>query len=328
MNIETTYMGLPLKNPLVIGSSGLTNSVNNIIKYENSGAGAIVLKSIFEEQINNEVNSLLDKEMQNISYPEAEEYIRSFVHDNSLNNYLELVSKAKSSVNIPIIASLNCVSGSEWISFAREIEKTGADALEVNAFLLTTNRRTKSAELEQEYLDIITSIRKEVSIPVSMKIGSNFTNLVGMVDQIYAHGAKGVVMFNRFYKPDIDIDKLKITSSQIFSSPADISQSLRWTGIISGTVPNIDIAASTGIHDGEGLVKQLLAGATVGQVCSTIYINGESRIGEMIEYLKRFMRKWNFRNIDEFRGRLNYSDIPNPVLYERAQFMKYFSKQG
>lgn len=325
-NIETTYMGLPLRNPLIVGSSGLTNSVSNIIKYEKSGAGAVVLKSLFEEQINNEVNSLLIKEMKNISYPEAEQYIRTVIHDNSLNEYLELVRKAKSSVSIPVIASINCISGSEeWVSFARDIERAGADALEINAFIVTTKRRKKSEEIEQEYLDILTAVKKEVSIPVSMKIGPNFTNLVGMVDQIYAHGAKGVVLFNRFYEPDINVNDLQITSSQIFSSPADISQSLRWTGIISGIVPNLDIAASTGIHDGEALVKQLLAGAKVGQVCSTIYINGESRIGEIIDYLKAFMKKWNFRNLTEFRGRLNYSDIPNPVLYERAQFMKYFS---
>jgi dihydroorotate dehydrogenase (fumarate) len=327
-NIETTYMGLPLKNPLVVGSSGLTNSVENIIKYEKRGAAAVVLKSLFEEQINNEVNSLLGKEMQNTAYPEAEEYIRAFIHDNSLSKYLEFVKKVKAKVSIPIIASLSCVSGSEWISFAKQIEDAGADALEINAFLITTNRRTKSADIEQEYLDILTAVQKEVSIPVSMKIGSSFTNLTGMVDQIYAHGAKGVVLFNRFYEPDIDVNKLKITSSQIFSAPSDIRQSLRWTGIISGTVPNIDIAASTGIHDGEALVKQLLAGAKVGQVCSTIYINGEACIGEILDYLKSFMKKWNFLNIDEFRGRLNYSDIPNPVLYERAQFMKYFSNKG
>ncbi|GET23453.1 dihydroorotate dehydrogenase-like protein [Prolixibacter denitrificans] len=324
-NLTTTYLGLNLKNPLVAGSSGLTNSVEKIVEMEKNGVGAVVLKSLFEEQINNEVNVLLSKDLQNTAYPEAEDYIRTYLHDNTLHHYIELVKAAKEATSIPIIASINCVSGNEWMGFAREIEKAGADALEVNAFIVPTDRKIKSEEIEERYLEILTEVKKVVNIPVAMKIGPQFSNLVSMVDRLYAHGAAGVVMFNRFYEPDINLDKLAISAAEVFSSPADIRQSLRWVGIISGTLKRIDIAASTGIHDGEGLVKQLLAGATVGQVCSAMYVNGIPVVKEMVDYLEKFMKKWNFKSLDEFRGRLSYSNLPNPVLYERAQFMKYFS---
>lgn len=322
---ETQYLGLTLKNPLVVGSSGLTNSVKKIIDLEQYGVGAVVLKSLFEEQINNEVSHMLDRARQNTSYPEAEEYIHAFVRDNSIQNYLELIREAKEKTSIPIIASISCVSGTEWLSFAKEMEQAGADALEINAFILPTNRMQTGEEVERQYLDILSAVKAEVKIPVAMKIGSQFTNLIGFVDKLYAHGAAGVVMFNRFYEPDIDLENLKLTSSEVFSRPADISQSLRWVGLVSSAVPNIDIAASTGIHDGKAVVKQLLAGATICQITSSIYLNGPERIKEMLDDVHDFMVKWNFKRLNDFRARLSYRELPNPVLYERAQFMKYFS---
>jgi dihydroorotate dehydrogenase (fumarate) len=324
-NFQTTYMGLTLKNPIIVASSGLTNSVEKIVQLEKKGVGAIVLKSLFEEQINNEVNFIIDKEAQYNSYPEASDYINSYIRENSVQKHLEFIRQVKEKVTIPIIASINCVSGDEWISFAKELQKAGADALEINAFILPTDRKASSNDIEYRYLDILTEVKKAVKIPVSMKIGNHFTNLVGFVDKLYANGASAVVMFNRFYEPDISVESLTFTSSEIYSSPADIRQSLRWVGIVSGKVRNVDIAASTGVHDGEALVKQLLAGAKVVQICSTLYLNGFSQIDEMLDYLKSFMLKWNFKQIDNFRGRLSYTSLPNPGMYERAQFMKYFS---
>jgi len=327
-NLSTTYMGLTLKNPLVVSSSGLTNSIDKIVQLEGKGVGAIVLKSLFEEQINNEVSFVISNDAQENSHPEAEDYISDYIRENNLQAYLDLIKIAKASVKIPVIASINCVSGDEWMAFARELEKAGADALEINAFIVPTDRKSSSADIEFRYLDILTEVRRVVKIPVSMKIGSNFTNLVGLVDKLYANGAAAVVMFNRFYEPDIDVDTLEMTTSSIYSSPADIRHSLRWTGIVSGKVKNINIAASTGIHDGEALVKQLLAGATVGQICSTLYLNGFGQIDEILDYLRSFMIKWNFKQISDFRGRLCYTKLPNPAMYERAQFMKYFSGQN
>jgi len=324
-NLSTTYMGLTLKNPLVVSSSGLTNSIDKILQLEAKGVGAIVLKSLFEEQITNEVIDVINQDVRQVSYPEAEDYIWDYIRETNLQTYLDLIKISKSSLKIPVIASVNCVSGDEWIAFARDLEKAGADALEINAFIMPTDRKISSADIEFRYLDILTEVRRVVKIPVAMKISNNFTNLVGMVDKLSSNGAAAIVMFNRFFEPDIDLETLQMTTSSIYSTPEDLRHSLRWTGIVSGKVPNLNIAASTGIHDGEAFVKQLLAGATVGQICSTLYMNGFSQIDEILDYLKSFMKKWNFKQISDFRGRLNYSKLSNPTMYERAQFMKYFS---
>lgn len=321
-------MGLSLKNPLVVSSSGLTNSIDKILQLEEKGVGAIVLKSLFEEQITNEVIDVINQDVQQISHPEAEDCIWDYIRETNLQTYLDLIRIAKSSLKIPVIASVNCVTGDEWITFARDLEKAGADALEINAFIIPTDRKISSADIEFRYLDILTEVRRVVKIPVAMKISNNFTNLVGMVDKLSSNGAAAVVMFNRFFEPDIDLETLKMTNSTIYSSSDDLRHSLRWTGIVSGKVPILNIAASTGIHDGEAFVKQILAGATVGQICSTLYLNGFGQIDEILDYLKSFMIKWNFKQISDFRGRLSYSKLSNPTMYERAQFMKYFSGQN
>lgn len=326
INLETKYMGLKLKNPIVVASSGLTNSIEKIKDLENAGAGAIVLKSIFEEQINNEVSDLINRDPQNL-YPEAEDYIWNYTRNNSITRHLNLLSEAKKETEIPIIASINCMSASEWTVFAKDFENAGADALELNLFFVPTARLRSSEEIEQLYLKIVSEVKKQVTIPVSVKIGYYYTNLVSMADRLVAHGANALVLFNRFYEPDINIEKMQITSSDVFSSPADIRRSLRWIGLISSQLPKVEIAASTGIHDGEAVIKQLLAGAQTVQVCSGIYINGSKLIAGMLNDLTAFMKKQNFKKIDDFRGRLSYKNIPDPMLYERAQFMRYFSEK-
>ncbi|MDO8927679.1 MAG: dihydroorotate dehydrogenase-like protein [Bacteroidota bacterium] len=324
INLETKYMGLKLKNPIIVASSGLTNSVEKIKDLENAGAGAVVLKSIFEEQINNEVSDLINRDPQNL-YPEAEDYIWNYTRNNSITRHLNLLSEAKKETEIPIIASINCMSASEWTVFAKDFENAGADALELNLFFVPTSRLRSSEEIERLYLKIVSEVKKQVTIPVSVKIGYYYTNLVSMADRLVAHGANALVLFNRFYEPDINIEKMQITSSEVFSSPADIRRSLRWIGLISSQLPKVEIAASTGIHDGEAVIKQLLAGAQAVQVCSGIYINGSQIIAGMLNDLNTFMKKQTFKKIEDFRGRLTYKNIPDPMQYERAQFMKYFS---
>ena len=323
-NLETKYMGLKLKNPIVVASSGLSNSIEKIKNLEKAGAGAVVLKSIFEEQINHEVNHLINRDPQN-QYPEDEDYIWNYTRNNSITRHLNLLSEAKKETEIPIIASINCLSASEWILFAKDFENAGADALELNLFFIPTDRLKTSAEIEQYYLKILSEVKRNVSIPVSVKISSYFSNLVSMADQFVANGADALVLFNRFYEPDIDLEKLELISSDIFSTSTDMRRSMRWIGLISSQLPKVEIAASTGIHDGEAVIKQILAGAQVAQVCSTVYINGTQVIAEMQNDLILFMKKWNFMKIEDFRGRLSYRNIPDPSLYERAQFMKYFS---
>lgn len=324
MTLETTYMGLKLKNPVVVGSSGLSNSVEKIKELENAGAAAVVLKSIFEEQINNEVNNLINRDPQN-QYPEAEDYIWNYVRNNSINNHLSLLREAKKTVGIPIIASINCISTSEWTVFARDFEAAGADALELNLFFVPTDRNKSSEEIERIYLRVVADVKKQVKIPVSIKTGFYFTNLVSMADRLVGSGANALVLFNRFYEPDINLTKLELSASEVFSSPADGYRSLRWIGLISSQLPKVELAAATGIHDGEAVIKQLLAGAQVAQVCSSIYINGAQVIAGMVNDLQEFMKKWNFKRIEDFRGRLSYKNIPDPMIYERSQFMKYFS---
>jgi dihydroorotate dehydrogenase (fumarate) len=324
-NLETTYLGLKLKNPLVAASSGITNSSEKIKKLEQAGIAAVVLKSVFEEQINNEVTSMLLQDSHNTGYPEAEDYIRNYLRDNTVTKHIKLIEETKKAVDIPVIASVNCVSASEWTTFAKDFQEAGADALELNIFYVPVDRREDVESIEMLYLDVLQKVKSEVSIPVSVKIGLYHSNIIRMVDRLKAGGAKGVVMFNRFYEPDIDLDKLELTSSEIFSSPVEIRHTLRWVGLVSSEVTDIDIAASTGIHDGKSVVKQILAGAKVAQLCSTLYVNGNDVIPAMISEMETFMRKWNFKRLEDFRGRLSYKNIPDPMIYERSQFMKYFS---
>lgn len=324
-NLETTYLGLKLKNPVVVGSSGLTNSVEKIVKLRDAGAGAVVLKSLFEEQINHDVNRMLYTG-QGLDYPEAMDYITSYSRNNSVSEYIQLIKDAKAAVDIPVIASINCFSADEWIDFARQIENAGADAIELNLFVVNTDKNSDPSEYEELYLQIAKSVSEVVNIPVSMKLGLYFSNLVAVVNKLSVSGAKGVVLFNRFYEPDIDINNLTLTSAEVFSSPADIRRSLRWVAIVSDKIKNVDVAASTGVHDGDAVIKQLLAGAKAVQVCSAVYKNGPEIVTRMLNKLEMWMDEKGFKSVDDFRGAMSYRKIQNPALYERAQFMRYFSK--
>ncbi len=320
-NLEVSYMGLKLKNPVIAGSSGLTASVGKIRSLEEAGAGAVVLKSLFEEQINYEAGSLII----NHDYPEAEDYIRNYTKSNSVENYLSLIEEAKKAVSIPVIASINCVSASDWVAFSKRIEEAGADGLELNVYLLPTDKFREPSEYEKIYYDLVSRVTAIIKIPVSVKLGNNFTNLLGVVDRIYALGAKGVVLFNRFYEPDIDIENMKLSTADVFSNPSDLRHVLRWTALVSDKVSLVDISASTGVHSWEALVKQLLAGAKTVQVCSLLYKSGLKEVTGLVRGLEGWMEKKGFNSVGEFRGKMSYRRIPDPSVYERSQFMKYFS---
>jgi dihydroorotate dehydrogenase (fumarate) len=320
-NLNTTYAGISLRNPFIISSSGLTNSVERIRKLDSLGAGAVVLKSLFEEQIVFESGNLL----KGSDYPEAYDYVNRYARENSLAEYLQLIRDAKRAVHIPVIASINCVSSSGWLDFATRIQEAGADGLELNVYILPVDKEKDASWYDQVYFELLAGIRQRINIPVMIKLGPQFTNLAYMVNQLRIRKANGVVLFNRFYAPDINPADLKMGSAEVFSSPADIRSSLRWVGIISSQVPGIDISASTGIHTGEAAIKMLLAGAQTVQVCSVLYKNGLEYLSAMIDKLESWMLEKKYRSIDEFRGSMNYSNIPDPAVYERAQFMKYFS---
>lgn len=323
--METTYLGLKLKNPIVVGSSGLTNSVEKIRKVQQAGAGAVVLKSLFEEQISHDTERAI-YQGSGMDYPEALDYIKGYSRSNSVVEYLQLLKDAKAAVDIPVIASINCYSGEEWIDFARQVQEAGADALELNVFAVNTDKNSEAAAYEELYLKVAREVSKVVSIPVVIKLGQYFSNLVAVVNKLSVSGARGVTLFNRYYEPDIDINSLSFTSSEVFSQPADLRQSLRWVAIVSDKVHNIEIAASTGVHDGDAVIKQILAGAQVVQVCSAVYKQGPEVITQMLQKLESWMQEKEFEKVAQFRGLMSYGKIKNPAVYERAQFMRYFSK--
>ncbi len=321
INLKTVFAGLELDNPIIVSSSGLSDKLEKIEKLEEYGAGAVVLKSIFEEQILFEA----DKLYETSDYPEAGDYIRHYTRNNSLDKYLELIESAKKSVSIPLIASVNCVSSSEWTDFAKQIEEAGADALELNVYFIPLNRDYSSQDYEKIYLDLLADIKAKITIPIILKLGANFTHPVKLTEQLYHRGADGLVLFNRFYSPDINIDDMKMTASDVLSSPADIRLSLRWVAIISSLVKEMPLAASTGVHSGKAIVKLLLAGARAVQVCSVLYREGPSYLTQLKKELVDWMSAKNFGDLGQFIGKMNYDNIGDPAIYERSQFMRYFS---
>lgn len=321
IDLSTTYGGLKLKSPLIVSSSGLTSSGERIKKMEQAGAGAVVLKSLFEEQIMFEASSMSAES----DYPEAADYVNAYARENSLESYLDMIREAKAAVKIPVIASINCVKSNEWIEFAKKIEQAGADALELNIYFLPIEKDKDSRFYENAYLDLVSSVTKFSSLPVMVKLGHGFTNITWMVNQLYQRGAASVILFNRLYAPDIDTSDLSFTSSEVLSSPADSRFPLRWIGIVSSQVREIDLAASTGVHSGLAAIKQILAGATAVQVCSVLYRNGIDYLRDMTDEMKGWMQKNNYTTPSDFRGKMNYANLKDPSVYERAQFIKYFS---
>ena len=323
VDLSTTYLGLKLKNPIIAGSSGLSRSAKGVQEFEAAGAGAVVLKSIFEEEIMYEYEDFLDEaEKEGINLDQFDYYDYE-IKSQKLNKYTQLIADSKSNVSIPLIASVNCVYSYEWINFAKQLEKAGADALELNMFFLPSDFERSVEEKEAAYFQIIDKVKKELKIPVALKISYYFTNLAQMIQKLSTTGVEGLVLFNRFYSPDFDIDKLEVVPSNVFSQPSDLPLSLRWIAIMSQRV-ECDLAASTGVHDGTALIKQLLAGANAVQVVSALYKNGKEYIATMLETLEDWMKTKGYNSIGDFRGKMSQAQSSNPAVYERVQFMRYF----
>lgn len=319
--IGTRYLGLELSSPVIAGSSNFTYSVESIMEAEAAGAGAVVLKSLFEEQIVSQATSLSSK----VSYPEADDYLLYYTRTNSVEKYLDLISQARSSVKIPVIASINCFSAKGWTDFAAEIEKAGASALEVNIFFMPVDMHQSSADAEAVYFRIIDSLKKKLTIPISVKTGLRFSNLLNFAMQVHNHGASGMVLFNRFYEPDFDINNLSVIPASVLSNPVERRYVLRWVGMVSALNIKMDISASTAVYNGDDAIKYLLAGATTVQVCSALYKRGFTVITEINNAIRKWMINKEFDSINDFRGLLNYRNIDNPSLFERTQFMKHYS---
>ncbi len=319
-DLTTSYLGLRLRNPIVVASSDLTSSVDKIVECEKAGAGAVVCKSLFEEQIEADTDSLAN-EVDLAQYSSAYEFIRQSGNYHYMDDYFARVEEAKKQVSIPVIASINCTTPGNWIDYARRFEAVGADALELNVFILPGNVQTPGIEIEKQYIEICRRITRKVSIPVSIKIGMHFSGLAHMLGRFEAEGIRGFVLFNRFYQPDVDIERFRLTPAKIFSDPREMTHSLRWISLLSGEM-DVDFAATTGIHDSEAVIKQLLVGATVTQLCTTLYQNGIEYIGTICSEIEQWMDQHSYDTIAKFRGTLCQESSQNPEQYERTQYVK------
>jgi dihydroorotate dehydrogenase (fumarate) len=339
-DLSCKYLGLQLKNPIVVGSSGLTSTLENLKIISQLGAGAVVLKSIFEEQIKFETDKFLKsdhKEMktwqeafQNIVskeefyYEEAYDYLTSYAREHTLSQYLSLISEAKREIDIPVIASINCSTQYDWQYFAKRLQDAGADAIELNVYLLPSDIETSGVDHEKVYFDIIREVKKFITIPISLKIGFYFSALSRTALKLSETGIAGLTLFNRPYNPDIDIENLQVNSSNIFSNDSEYSHSLRWVALLAGRI-NCDIAASTGIHNQETVIKQLLAGADVVHMVSVFYKHHFDILPGIISGLQSWMVKHDFGSISDFKGLLSRKNVNNPATYERVQFLRIFS---
>lgn len=325
-DITTSYLGLELASPVIAGSSGITESVGQIRRIEDAGAGAVVLKSVFEEEIVAEMDrARLQIERPGALFPETAELDALVADDHGMARYLGLVSEAAEAVDIPVIASVNCISDRTWPSFAEMIQRAGADALELNIFLPPSDTVTETAAaFEQTYLDILAAVREQVSIPIAVKVSYHFTLLAQVLTRFTAQGADGIVLFNRFFNPDFDLDTLEIVPTNVLSTPELLHLSLRWVAIMRGLVKTTSIAASTGVHDGDAVIKQMLAGADAVQVASALYRHGPDVIAGMNDRLVRWMDEHEFANLAAFRGRLSQAHVADPAAFDRAQFVKNY----
>ncbi|NOQ27356.1 MAG: dihydroorotate dehydrogenase-like protein [Bacteroidales bacterium] len=323
IDLSTKYMGFELKNPIIAASSGMTDTVDKVKNLEINGAGAVVLKSLFEEQIMMEIDAVTASNVYN-NYGDADDYISYYTRKHNVDNYLKLIEGSKEQVDIPVIASLNSFSIGQWVNFAERIESAGADALELNMFILPGDQKFSGQEIEEIYFDIIRAVRKNTSLPIAIKLSTYFSGMADSLIKMSREDISAMVLFNRFYSPDVDLDDEKMVSSRIFSMPGENSNSIRWIGMVSDKV-QCDLAASTGIADGYDVLKNLLVGAKAVQVASTIYKNTAKHIDLMLKQMEAWMIQKEYQSLDEFIGKLSYKKIEKPIIYERAQFMKYFS---
>ncbi|MBN2273019.1 MAG: dihydroorotate dehydrogenase-like protein [Bacteroidales bacterium] len=320
MDLKTSFLGLTIGNPFIVSSSGLTSTADSIKKCADHGAGAVVLKSLFEEQIMADKKTLLQHDDMYFWYPEALDYVGNFTKEQGLQEYLRLIEEAKKAVKIPVIASINCVSPVEWPEFAKSIKDAGADGLELNIFIPPTNIKLTGYKIEETYLDIVREVRKVTDLPLAVKVGYYFTNVYRELFKLSNLEINSIVMFNRYYRPDIDINKLSIVTSNVFSSPDEITLALRWIALLSGKV-KCELIGATGIHDYSGVVKNILAGATAVQLCSTLYKNGIGYLEVLHKDLETWMASKGYNDLKAFRGLITKNE-ENCTAFERVQFMK------
>lgn len=322
-NLTTKFFGLELKNPVIAGSSSLTADLKQIKKLAAAGVGAIVIKSLFEEEIDTQLQEELTKRKVLEPDPEYLDYFDYIIKDENLKNYTSLIKQAKQAVDIPIIASVNCITASDWMLFTKKLEEAGADALELNLFLLPSDIERTNEANEHFYFETVRKVLEVVSIPVTIKISHYFSNLANIIKTLSETGIAGITLFNRFYAPDINIKNEQIISADVLSHPNDFLLSLRWTGIMSSKV-SCPLAATTGIYSAETAIKFLLAGAGAVQIASVLYNGGINIITDFNDQISAWMDEKGYQEIADFKGKLA-SHKEQAVIFERSQFMKYFN---
>lgn len=317
-NLSTRYLGLELRNPIVVSSCGLTKSLKNVQACAEAGAGAVQLKSLFEEEIE---AAIMDLERSSGDHTEALDYIRSMQTSFGLDTYKKLIRDAKATTSVPIIASINAVSSEWWVEHVKGIEDAGADALELNISLMPHDYHDSEEKIIQFYLDTVAAVRKAVKLPIAVKIGHYFTSIPALAEKLRWKGADGLVLFNRFYQLDIDTDKVALSSGSPISSATDLALPLRWVSLLYGKT-ELQLAASGGVHSGNDAVKVILAGANIAQVCSALYKNKIPYIKTMVDEFEAWMSKHNFDSVEKFRGKLSQAHSDRPQNYERLQYIR------
>jgi dihydroorotate dehydrogenase (fumarate) len=323
MNLTTNYLGLELKNPIIPSAGPLSHEISNIKAMEDAGAAAVVLFSLFEEEIEHESLELYyhtDKHKE--SYAEALDYFpEPYDFKVGPDKYLEHIRKAKEAVDIPIIASLNGKSVGGWIDYAKKIEQAGADALELNIYFLAADPKLSGAEVEREYLNIVKGVKMNVNIPIAVKMHPFFSSVSWMAEQLTNVGADGLVLFNRFYQPDINLETLEVMPNVLLSSPAELRLPLRWIGMLYGKV-NVDLAANSGIYSETDVIKMIMAGAKVTQMLASLLKFGIGHIKKVLNQMVYWMEVNEYESLEQMRGSMSYRNVANPSQFERANYMK------
>lgn len=326
MDLTTTYMGLQLKNPIVPSASPLSREIANIRAMEDAGASAVVFYSLFEEQISHEIGELdhflsygTESFAESLSYfPEPE------VLHRGPDAYLEHIAKAKEAVDIPIIASLNGVTTGGWVDYARKMQDAGADAIELNVYYIPTDPELLGNTVEQTYIDTLTDVKSNLSIPVAMKLSPFFSSLANVARRLDEAGADALVLFNRFYQPDIELEELEVTPNVILSTPQAMRLPLRWIAILNGKI-KADLAATSGIHTAEDVVKMLMVGAKVTMMCSALLQRGVGHMGKVLEEVEVWMDEHEYESVSQMQGSMSQQSCADPTAFERANYMKALS---
>jgi dihydroorotate dehydrogenase (fumarate) len=322
-DLSTTYLGLKLKNPIVASASPLSKKLDSVRRLEEAGVAAIVMYSLFEEQIIQE-SLELDHNLSRgtDSYPEALSYLPDGgMYGVSPEKYLNQVTGLKKALNIPIIGSLNGVSKGGWTNYARKIQEAGADALELNLYNIPTDLEMRSNDIEDSQVELVAEVESAITIPLAVKISPFITSIPNFVKRLAEAGASGIVLFNRFYQPDFDLDQLEILHSLDLSTPAEMRLPLRWISILSGKI-DTDFALTSGVHSHTDVVKAMMSGAKVAMMASNLLHNGEQAVGPILSQLETWMKDHDYESIQQMQGSMSQKAVKEPSAFERANYMK------